>query len=412
MESESSRSRREQVDNPDNFQVVPSTPSYSDTEEQLLGHDRDQEQEPTTSSSQELVKGAGGEGEGEEELEPVEWSPAMKFIGNMIKKIATPILRVVFAPQAQRTFIKVTAIVIVLLWILLTSITAYITFYRQYVPKTSHIEPIYFQYHQQQEGPLGIVDLSRGQPFPPLRHEQAYDVAVQLHVPTSDINFDLGNFMIKTWLQTADGTSVVHSSRPAILRYQSKTQRVLHVFAKALPLLVGLAEESQTITVPLIQGYIEDKSKSVTQAIISVSSHQLQVYDAEIHVMADFRGLRYYMYHRRFVTASGFVVMFILIEIICAAIAWKFFGQNLWNKIHAVFEQMELEELQRREQEELENPEGGSIVTGEETSHHPEDEEDDGVYHNEQDDPFADQPPSATSTGVDPMLRQQPQQRR
>ena len=89
----------------------------------------------------------------------------MKMIGSVIKKVATPVLRIVFAPQAQRTFIKVTAIVIVLLWVLLTSITAYITFYRQYVPKTAHIEPIYFQYHQQQEGPLGVVDLTHGQSY-------------------------------------------------------------------------------------------------------------------------------------------------------------------------------------------------------------------------------------------------------
>ncbi|KAI7854643.1 putative adipose-regulatory protein-domain-containing protein [Circinella umbellata] len=394
MEPEASRSRREQQDNSDNFQVVPSTPSYSDTEEPLLRHDQDQED--PSDSNQELAKAEGDI----EELEPVEWSPAMKMIGGIIKKVASPVLRIVFAPQAQRTFIKGTAIVIVLLWVLLTSITAYITFYRQYVPKTAHIEPIYFQYHQQQEGPLGVVDLTHGKSYAPLRHEQAYDVSIRLHVPTSDINFDLGNFMIKTWLQTADGTSVVHSSRPAILRYQSKTQRILHVFAKALPLLVGLSEESQVITVPLIKGYMEDKSKSVTQATVSVSTNQLQLYDANIHVIADFRGLRHYMYHRRFITASGFIIMFILIEIICAAIAWKFFGQNLWNKIHAVFEQMELEEQLRREEQE--NPEDGSVAA---ENHNEEEEDGYDAYHNEQN-------PSGSSTGVDANIHHQQRQQR
>ncbi|KAI9499264.1 putative adipose-regulatory protein-domain-containing protein [Zychaea mexicana] len=392
----------------DNFQVVPSTPSYSDTEEQLLSGAGDRDEDDLSPTSQELVKGSGEL----EEPPPVEWSPAVKMVASGVKRIATPVLRVVFAPRAQRTFIKGTAIVIVLLWILLTSIAAYMTFYRQYIPKTSHTEPIYFQYHQQQEGPLGVVDLAKSQPYAPLRHEQAYDVSVTLHVPTSDVNFDLGNFMIKTWLQTGDGTSVVHSSRPAILRYQSKTQRMLHVLAKALPLLVGLTEESQVITVPLIKGYVEDKAgvilahklkakdlnvglaKHVTQAIISISTHQLQLYDANIHVVADFRGLRYYMYHRRFITALGFIVMFILIEMICAAIAWKFFGQNLWNKIHAVFEQMELEEQQRREQEELDIPEG------EDEYREDRDEEDGADYrrHHEET-PLAGQ---ASSNPVDP----------
>lgn len=60
-------------------------------------------------------------------------------------------------------------------------------------------------------------------------------MSVRLHVPTSDINFDLGkddgtrkgfmcekilnrlnvgNFMIRIWLQTSNGSSILHSSRP------------------------------------------------------------------------------------------------------------------------------------------------------------------------------------------------------
>lgn len=64
--------------------------------------------------------------------------------------------------------------------------------------------------------------------------------------------------------------------------------------------------------------------------------------------MADFRGLRYFMYHRRIVTALGFIVMFIIIELVCAAIAWRFFGQNLWNALHSALEEM-AEEQQRQQ---------------------------------------------------------------
>lgn len=78
-------------------------------------------------------------------------------------------------------------------------------------------------------------------------------------MPTSDINFDLGNFMVHVELLTQNGTSLVKSSRPAILRYQSTTQRILHVFAKALPLLFGWTEESQEINVVLIENYIDKK---------------------------------------------------------------------------------------------------------------------------------------------------------
>lgn len=96
-----------------------------------------------------------------------------------------------------------------------------------------------------------------------MKHEQVYDVSIQLHVPTSDINFDIGNFMIDIELQTKNGSSILKSSRPAILRYQSRTQRVMRVFVKALPLLVGLSEESQIITTKLVDNYMELKVRRI-----------------------------------------------------------------------------------------------------------------------------------------------------
>lgn len=98
--------------------------------------------------------------------EPAPWNPAVVMVANLIKKLVTPVLRVVFAPKAQKTMIKSVTIVILVLWVVLTSVAAYLAFYRQYVPRTAHIEPIYFQYqHNVDEGPLAMVDLAQGQPY-------------------------------------------------------------------------------------------------------------------------------------------------------------------------------------------------------------------------------------------------------
>ncbi|ORZ25213.1 putative adipose-regulatory protein-domain-containing protein [Absidia repens] len=285
---------------------------------------------------------------------PIEWHPAVLALGSVVKKLTTPVLRIVFAPKAQRTMIKSAIIMVVFVWILLTSITAYLTFYQQYVPRTVHNEPIFFQYgHVNQRTlvePKGVIDLTGGYKTAPLRHEQAYDVFVRLHVPTSDINFDLGNFMVKAELLSQDSVVVAQSSRPAILRYQSHAQRILHVLAKALPLLVGFTEESQIIMVPLIEGYVEHKTKPVVQAAVTISSPTLQIYDAQLSVRADFRGLRYYMYHRRIPTAITFIVIFMLIELLCATVAWKSFGQKFWYKIHDLFEEAALEQQSYQQQ--------------------------------------------------------------
>lgn len=91
-------------------------------------------------------------------MKPIEWHPAVLFIASTLKKALTPVVKLVFNPKTQRTMIKSLVIIIVLAWILLTSFTAYLTFYQRYIPKTAHVESIYFQYTQT-DRPYGQVQL-------------------------------------------------------------------------------------------------------------------------------------------------------------------------------------------------------------------------------------------------------------
>ncbi|KAG1449177.1 hypothetical protein G6F46_000254 [Rhizopus delemar] len=279
----------------------------------------------------------------EDNIKQIEWHPALVLTGQAISKLFSPIFKVLFAPQAQRTFVKSFVVIVLVAWVLLTSFTAYVTFYQRYIPKNAHVEPIYFQYEKDIQ-PQGYVQFIQSNKHVPLRSDQAYDVSVQLYVPTSDINFNLGNFMIQVELLSQNGSVLAKSSRPTILRYQSNTQRIIHVFSKAIPLLFGWTEESQYINVNLIEGFIEKKNKPMTHARVTLSTHQLQLYEAHLSVVADFRGLRYYMYHKRITTAFVFMILFTVIELICASIAWRSFGKNLWDKLHDVFNAEEEQE--------------------------------------------------------------------
>lgn len=254
--------------------------------------------------------------------------------GQVLNRLFSPVLKIIFAPQAQKTFVKSFVLIVLVAWVLLTSFTAYITFYQRYIPKNAHVEPVYFQYDSPK--PQGYVHFLPSKQAA-LRSDQAYDVSIQLHVPTSDINFQLGNFMIQVEMMSENGSVLAQSHRPAILRYQSNTHRILHVMAKALPLLVGWSEESQKINIHLIESFIEKKNKPMTFARVTLSTPELQIYDARLSVIADFRGLRYYMYHKKITTAIMFMILFTVIELICASIAWKSFGKNLWDKIHEAF---------------------------------------------------------------------------
>lgn len=120
------------------FHVVPSLSQYNPEDEE----DVDELDELITP---EKIEGATEEEE-EEPLPPIEWHPAVLMVGRFIKTLLSPIVKVVFAPQTQRAVVKSLVIIIVVAWILLTSFTAYLTFYQRYIPKTAHVEPIYFQY--------------------------------------------------------------------------------------------------------------------------------------------------------------------------------------------------------------------------------------------------------------------------
>lgn len=99
----------------------------------------------------------------EEPLPPIEWHPAILMIARFIKKILEPIVKVVFAPRTQRAIIKSLVIIIVVAWVIMTSFTAYLTFYQRYIPKTAHIEPIYFQYTNV-ERPQGHIEFTGPNP--------------------------------------------------------------------------------------------------------------------------------------------------------------------------------------------------------------------------------------------------------
>jgi hypothetical protein len=96
---------------------------------------------------------------------PIEWHPAVLMVANILKILLSPAFKIIFAPRTQRAIIKSLVVIIVVAWILLTSFTAYLTFYQRYIPKTAHVEPIYFQYAQLDQPPQGQVQLTGPNPI-------------------------------------------------------------------------------------------------------------------------------------------------------------------------------------------------------------------------------------------------------
>uniref|UniRef100_A0A1D1XGV5 Seipin n=1 Tax=Anthurium amnicola TaxID=1678845 RepID=A0A1D1XGV5_9ARAE len=226
--------------------------------------------------------------------------------------------------KTQRTLVKSIFIASVVFVLVTIAFVAYFGFYMIYVPKIAHSKPVYLQYHKD-DSPYAIIDFTEnGQYDSFLTADQAYDILIDLDVPSSDRNIALGNFMVGLEL-IAKNETVQFSSRPCILTYQSGLFRVIYTFWRLIPLVLGFTKEDQKLRIIMFENMIESVEKPITKALITISSSNLDVYSAQIRLDAHFRGLRYFMYYHQIPTAIIFIVMFLTWEILFSIIAWRSF---------------------------------------------------------------------------------------
>ncbi|CAO1619182.1 unnamed protein product [Parajaminaea phylloscopi] len=171
------------------------------------------------------------------------------FVLDPLRALASNVIALITSSRTHRVILRL-SILISLFWAaLVLAILAYIGFYRAWVPEVGRIEELYLQYGKQGEIPYAEVDLSRwrglGRSSPGddwFAEEQEYDLTVELLVPISAANLDLGNFMVSVDLVTNDGQVVFRSSRPTILRPSNPPMRYLAQVANqysARPSLAG-----------------------------------------------------------------------------------------------------------------------------------------------------------------------------
>ncbi|RUS15196.1 hypothetical protein BC937DRAFT_92771 [Endogone sp. FLAS-F59071] len=235
--------------------------------------------------------------------------------------------------RTQRFVIKTIFIIAALFTVFGAAFLGYASFYYAYVPEVKHVQPVWLQYSSDSV-PIAYVDLSRnGKYAKPLRHEQAYLVSIDLDLPTSQRNLDVGNFMVSVWLQNAMNETVQYSSRPTMLKYQSPLTRVLYTLWRAIPLILDFSQESQRLKVTLIESFHEDEANPITKATISISDSRVQVYEAKLRLDADFRGIRYFMYYWRLTSAAFFISVFLFWEFLFGILAWRLFGRTWWARL-------------------------------------------------------------------------------
>lgn len=201
-------------------------------------------------------------------------------------------------------------------WILYTSIYVsmiiYYWFYTWYIPRAQFstnvmfelqtIDPINKQYEL-----IGSADLFN-EKGPILYLGQEYTIKLELDVPESERNFDIGIFGVSAELYDMDDKLTTTFKTTGTLKYRSTFLRYILVLFQ-LPLLIFGRDQKQAMNIILKDHYIENSFTGANRIIIKMKD-KLQFYSANLVIQSKFTGLRYYMYHWSYTT--GFVLTSLL----------------------------------------------------------------------------------------------------
>eukprot|EP00842_Homolaphlyctis_polyrhiza_P006278 jgi/Hompol1/6651/HPOL_005043-RA len=167
-------------------------------------------------------------------------------------------------------------------------------------------------------GPTGSVNFTHVKQFQSalLKADNMYDFVLEMEVPDSDANFEVGNFAVAVAVRTGDGALLAASTRPALVVFKSPLLRLLTTLWRSGSLLLFAAPEQQRMRIPLLAAFRESPLLPAASASVALSDPRLQFYAARLVVEARFEGLRFFMFHWWFATAAFFVTMLVLIEVL------------------------------------------------------------------------------------------------
>lgn len=154
-------------------------------------------------------------------------------------------------------------------------------------------------------------------------------------MPESDVNKNLGMFMIHLKLTGRNGQLLTNSRRSTMLRYKSEALHLLSTMFFSPFLLTGPMEEKQTLKVEMFSEYIESSVKArnlwwqtiwvcsshsfnfqynpATNIWVEIESRWLQLYSAKLRIQAEFTGLRYFMFYWPVLSATIGIALHVVI---------------------------------------------------------------------------------------------------
>jgi len=234
--------------------------------------------------------------------------------------------------------------------VLAVSVFLYGTFYYAYMPVelvnmpvSLEFEPCEGQTSARCTFPTATVALGGKQQ---MLQGQVYSIKMVLEVPDSPGNEGLGMFMACMNVTGQDGAAIARSCKSSISQYRSPMLRSIETLAFAPGLMIGWAEQKQSIPVTFFATFHPDPHAVVRAFHVEVKSKLVQVAYATLHIEASLTGLRHLMYRHSWFSAVLGVGTNILILMTIIGVSWTRFrlaGASSMERFEEMDEEIESE---------------------------------------------------------------------
>eukprot|EP01083_Nonionella_stella_P053641 141820_1 len=252
-----------------------------------------------------------------------------------LKRAAKPIAVVAepFIPIAKRIGVIlfwVAGLIAAFVGLLAIAIVLYTAIYLFFVPDIFTARPVYFDFSEKE--PIAEVNLVNHQwefgnetirlyqsTASRLKYGVEYNVALNLRIPDSLSNENIGMIMISTTIYSCGGKKVAVSRRPVLPVFRNWMTKMLLRTSLIIPYTLNILQEDQRLSVNLLEGFVEDSLHHSCKVEISISKPEFQIYDATVRFDAQLAGLSYWLYYYFFTSTAFGIACLVCLEAFAAA---------------------------------------------------------------------------------------------
>lgn len=241
--------------------------------------------------------------------------------------------------KARRTLFQAAILFCVLVLLLWVSIFLYGSFYYSYMPTVSFSTPVHFFYTSDCDAsgsalcsfPTANISFMKNERDQVMVYGQPYRISLEIEMPESPVNEQLGMFMVKMSFYTKGGKTVSSVGRSTMLHFRSSLLQTLSTVMFSPFLLTGLSEQKQLVEVELFSDYKTNAYQPTVGAVIEIHSKRVQIYSSQLRIHAYFTGIRYVLYNFPLTSAViGVASNFAFLSVIVLFSYLQYIWGGLW----------------------------------------------------------------------------------